>query len=63
LQSFEEPIEKKPAAHFRGHVFEKYENRWSRIKNRLQKHTPENIPLEIKSMFLKVVGARPYLIK
>jgi hypothetical protein len=50
---------KQPGVCFRGYIFEKYENRWSRIKNRLQKHTPENIPLKIKSMFFKVVGAGP----
>jgi hypothetical protein len=53
------PSKKKPRGMFPGVCFEKYENRWSRIKNRLQKHTPENTPLKIESIFLKVVGARP----
>jgi hypothetical protein len=44
---------------FGGMFWKKHENRRSRIKTRLQKHTPENLPLKIKSMFFNVVGARP----
>ena len=44
---------------FSGVCIRKNANRWSRIKTRLQIHTPENIPLKTKGTFFNVVGARP----
>jgi hypothetical protein len=53
------PNEKNIRGMFSGMFLKKNKKCWSWIKNPVQKHTPENIPLKIKIMVFNIVGARP----